>query len=187
MKKSLIRRFLNRVFGLLARLIPGSTTVRPMLHRARGVRIGKRVFIGEDVYIDNEYPESVEIHDGVQISIRAVIVAHTRGPGKVIIEKEAFVGPHVVIACSADRVLRVGEGAVLSAGCVVTKNVPRCAVLAPAPTQVVGRATIPLTTARSIEEFCLGLLPLKHRSPGTQAGIEGPSWGSPEPSRGPIA
>jgi acetyltransferase-like isoleucine patch superfamily enzyme len=157
--KSLLRRFSNRVCHLLARFTPGSTTVRPWLHRARGVKIGCNVFIGEDVYLDNEYPESIEIQDGVQISIRAMIIAHTRGPGKVIIEKEAFVGPNAVVACSAGRVLRIGEGAVLSAGCVVTRNVAPHTVLIAASTQVAGHATIPLTRAKTMEEFSSGLTP----------------------------
>ena len=135
--------------------------MRPMLHRARGVKIGRGVFIGDDVYLDNEYPESIEIQERVQISIRAVIVAHTRGPGKVIIGTEAFIGPHVVIACSGGRVLKIGEGAVISAGCVVTRNVPPRAVLTPAPAQFAGIARVPLTTARNLEEFYSGLAPLK--------------------------
>lgn len=157
--KSLLRRCSNRVCHLLARFTPGSTTVRPWLHRARGVKIGRNVFIGDDVYIDNEYPESIEIQDGVQISIRAVIIAHTRGPGKVIIEKEAFVGPNVIVVCSAGRVLRIGEGAVLSAGCVVTRNVAPHTVLTAASPQVAGHATIPLTRAKTMEEFSSGLTP----------------------------
>jgi acetyltransferase-like isoleucine patch superfamily enzyme len=154
---------LNRLFGLLARFAPGSTTLRPMLHRARGVKIGRNVFIGDDVHLENEYPEAIEIQDDVQISVRAVIIAHTRGPGRVIIEKEAFIGPHVVVACSSGRVLRIGEGAVVSAGCIVTKNVLPRMVLRPAAAQVVARATVALTTAKTMEEFHSGLRPLRSR------------------------
>ena len=100
-----------------------------MLHRARGVRIGRNVFIGDDVYLDNEFPEAIEIQDDVQISIRAVIIAHTRGPGRVVIQKAAFVGPHTVVACPYGRTLTICEGAVVSAGCVVTKSVPPRVVL----------------------------------------------------------
>jgi acetyltransferase-like isoleucine patch superfamily enzyme len=154
---------LNRLFGLLARFAPGSTTLRPMLHRARGVKIGRNVFIGDDVHLENEYPEAIEIQDDVQISVRAVIIAHTRGPGRVIIEKEAFIGPHVVIACSSGRVVRIGGGAVVSAGCIVTKNVLPRMVLTPAAAQVVARATVALTTAKTMEEFHSGLRPLRSR------------------------
>ena len=42
----------NRVLQRFARIVPGGTTVRVWLHRARGVRIGKRVFIGTDTIAD---------------------------------------------------------------------------------------------------------------------------------------
>ena len=149
------------MFNVLARLSPGATSLRPLWQRARGVRIGKDVFIGDDVYFDNEYPENIEIHDRVEISIRAVIVAHTRGAGHVIIEKEAFVGPHAVIACSAGRTLTIGEGAVVSAGCVVTKSVPSHTVLIPAPPQVIGMAEVSLPAAKTMHEFISGIRPSK--------------------------
>ena len=71
LEKSLLKRCLNRVLHLIVRVSPGSTTLRPILHRARGVKIGRGVFIGDDVYIDGEYPELIEIQDGAAISMRA--------------------------------------------------------------------------------------------------------------------
>jgi acetyltransferase-like isoleucine patch superfamily enzyme len=158
--KGLLRRAFNRVLHLLARFGPGSTSSRPLLHRLRGVKIHRHVFIGEDVYIDNEYPEAVEIHDHVQISIRAIIIAHTRGPGKVIIEKAAFIGPNAVLVCGAGRTLRIGEGAVVGAGAVVTKNVPPRIYVAPPALERLARVTVPLTTAATMEAFWAGLQPL---------------------------
>ena len=134
-----------------------------MLHRARGVKIGRGVFIGDDVYIDGEYPEMIEIQDGAAISMRATIIAHNKGPGKVIIEKEAFIGPQVVVLCSSGTVLMIGEGAVISAGCVISTRVAPRAVVVPAPVHVAGHAAISMPAAESIEEFRSGLklLPLK--------------------------
>ena len=85
MKKSVLQRILNRVLGLLARILPGATTLRPALHRLRGVRITGRVFIGDDVYLENEYPENVEIQDGAVVSLRSVLLAHTHGLGKSLL------------------------------------------------------------------------------------------------------
>jgi len=129
----------------------------------RGVKIGKGVFIGEDVYLDNEYPEGIEIQDSVQISIRTIIIAHTRGPGKVILEKEAFVGPSCVIAGGAGRVIKIGAGAVIGAGTIITKSVPPKIYVAPAPTQFLARVNVPLTTAKTMESFRAGLQPLRER------------------------
>src|SRR5262249_7048085 len=60
-QKNLLRRGSNRILHKLARAVPGSTTLRPALHRWRGVAIGHNVFIGDDVYLENEFPELVEI------------------------------------------------------------------------------------------------------------------------------
>jgi acetyltransferase-like isoleucine patch superfamily enzyme len=160
LKKPLLKRCLNRVLNLVVRLCPGAMTLRPLLHRARGVTIGRGVFIGDDVYIDGEYPEMIEIQDGAAISIRANIIAHTKGPGRVIIEKEAFIGPQVIILCNGGKTLTIGEGAIISAGCVISRNVPPRTVVAPAPNLVVGQATISLAAAATIEEFWSGLKPV---------------------------
>jgi serine acetyltransferase len=95
----------------------------------------------------------------VQISIRAVLIAHTRGAGKIIIEKTAFIGPHAVVACSAGRTLRIGEGAVIGPGCVITRSIPPHAYVSlPAP-RPQAFAKIPITTAKTMEEFIAGLSP----------------------------
>lgn len=160
MSKPFLRRVTNRWFHLLARFCPGATTFRPFLHRVRGVKIGRNVFIGEEVYLDNEYPECIEIQDDVQISIRAIVIAHTRGSGKVIVEKAAFIGPNSVLVCGAGRLLRIGAGAVVGAGSVVTKSVPAGLYVGPGPTQPLARVGMPLPLANTMEEFWAGLIPL---------------------------
>lgn len=160
MARTLLQRITNRLLHLAARIGPGATTARPCLHRWRGVKVGPGVFIGEGVYLENEHPDCVEVEENVQISIRAIIVAHTRGPGRVIIEKGAFLGPNCVVICGAGRVLRIGAGAVIGAGCVVTKSVPpRLYLASPAP-RAVARVTVPLPDAQSIAHFWAGLEPL---------------------------
>lgn len=161
MQKSALRRIFNRVLHSIARQAPGSGTVRPYLHRLRGVSIGKGVFIGDDVYVDNEYPECIEIHDGVAISMRALLIAHTRGPGKIILEKDSFIGPNVVVCCYAGRVIRIGEGAVVAAGAVVTRSVPPKTLVAPAPTTPVAKLLRPLTLNTSIDDFLAGMVPIR--------------------------
>ncbi len=161
MSTSLFRRVSNRVLHLVARIAPGAKSVRPWLHRLRGAKIGKDVFIGDDVYLENEHPEMVEIQDGVHISVRAIILAHTRGAGGVVIEKDAFIGINAVVVTSGNRVLRVGEGSVIGAGVVVTRDVPAHAFIAnetPKPSATVG---VPLTQAESVEEFVRGLSPVQ--------------------------
>jgi heptaprenylglycerol acetyltransferase len=89
--KSLLSRVLNRALHLMARMLPGSRSLRPFLHRLRGVSIGCNVFIGDDVYLENEYPGCVEIEDHVEIGLCSVIIAHLRGTGQVVIKKAAWI------------------------------------------------------------------------------------------------
>lgn len=131
--------------------------------------MGKDIFIGDDVYLENEHPSSVEIQDGVHISVRAMILAHTRGSGNVIIEKDAFLGPNTIIATSGSKTLRIGEGSVIGAGVVVTRDVPARAFIAnemPKPIATVG---VPLTKAETVEEFVRGLLPIARPTKRTPA------------------
>jgi acetyltransferase-like isoleucine patch superfamily enzyme len=160
MGKSFLQRASNRLLHLVARSAPGSGSLRPFLHRLRGVRIGRNVFIGDDVYLDNEYPECIEIHDNVSISMRAILIAHTRGPGRIVLEKDSFVGPNAVLCCYAGREIRIGAGAVVAAGAVVTRSVPAQTLVAPPPARAVARLRRPLTIHTSIPEFLAGMVPL---------------------------
>jgi acetyltransferase-like isoleucine patch superfamily enzyme len=167
MAKGIIRRFSSRVLHLVARFGPGATNFRPFLHRLRGVQIGKKVFIGDEVYLENEYPERIEIQDGVQISIRVTILAHTRGPGRVILERDCYVGPHVVVVTSAGMVLRIGEGSVIGAGCVITRDVKARTFVTGEFGKAIAEVRVPLSKADRLEDFVRGLAPLKSRSPNS--------------------
>jgi acetyltransferase-like isoleucine patch superfamily enzyme len=164
MAKGALIKFYSRALHVLARFAPGATSFRPFVHRMRGVQIGKDVFIGDEVYLENEYPERVEIHDGVQISVRATILAHTRGPGRVVLEKNAYIGAHVLLITSEGKVLTVGEGAVIGAGCVITKDVESHTFVMGEFGKAVAEVRLPLPKADRLEDFIKGLAPLKSKS-----------------------
>lgn len=169
MKQSLFRKILNRLLHRLARACPGAATIRPFLHRLRGVVISKSVWIGDDVYIENECPQCVELHEGTVLSIRAMIIAHTRSLGRVIIERDAFIGPGVIIVCQGGKTLRIGEGAVISTGSVVTASVAPRMIVAPPKSVPVARAGIPFPVATSVEEFVGGMESLRRSKVATGA------------------
>ena len=164
MAKGTLTKLSNRTLHLLARFAPGATGLRPFLHRLRGVQIGKDVFIGDEVYLENEYPERVEIHDGVQISVRATILAHTRGPGRVVLAKNAYIGPHALLVTSEGKVLRIGEGAVVGAACVITKDVDSHTLVMGEFGKPIAEVRLPLSKADRLEDFVKGLAPLKSGS-----------------------
>ena len=140
-----------------------SSSLRPTLHRMRGIKIGSGVFIGDEAYLENEYPECIEIGDDVQISVRALFLAHTRGPGRIVVGERAYIGPNVIVACSGDRTLRIGADSVVSAGCVITRDVPPGVLIGVEPAQPVARVTVPLSRAATFQEFVRGLAPLRRR------------------------
>ncbi|HEY6969695.1 MAG TPA: condensation domain-containing protein [Candidatus Angelobacter sp.] len=158
--KSFLRRATNRFLHLLCRFLPGATTLRPFLHRLRGMKIGKDVWIGDDVYLENEYPECVEIHDGAMIGLRSTIVAHTRGAGKIIIGRDAFIGAGSTLVTTGNRPLIIGEGAVLMASSLVTGNIAPHTLYGRDAAKPLARVTKPFTASTTYEEFMSTLRPL---------------------------
>jgi acetyltransferase-like isoleucine patch superfamily enzyme len=162
------RKLLTWALHLPARYLPGAG-LRAQMHRWRGVHIGEDVFIGEDVYIENNYPHCVWIGDRAQIGIRTIIMAHLRGPGRVNIEKDAYIGPCCVIAAAHGRTVTIGEGAVVGALSVITADVPPRAFVRPPPAEPVAQVRQPLATAASYKDFMRGLAPLKPKDRNVQS------------------
>ena len=148
---------INRILQILARILPGAQTVRVMLHRARGVHIGKDVFISQDVILETSSPHLITIEDHVVIGVRATIIAHMRELCRgVKIEHDAFVGPGVIILPD----VTIGYGTVVTAGSVVTRSVPPMMVVQGNPAVPVARCGVPLTADTTIKEFSRRLKPL---------------------------
>lgn len=163
-RKSLIRRISNRILGSLARVVPGATSLRPRLHRLRGVEISGRVFIGHDVYLENEYPENVRIEDGAQVCLRSIVLAHSHGLGRIVLERDCFVGAGCLLLATPGRTLRIGAGAVITAGSVVTADVPPGVLYGNEKSKILARANVPLGIDTPFHEFLAGLRPHDDRS-----------------------
>ena len=159
--KSFMRRSANRLLQMIARPAPGATGLRPYLHRLRGVRIKGAIFIGDDVYIENEYPERIEINDGAGIAIRSTILCHFRGPGKIIIGRNVWIGACCTITARKNQILTIGEGAVVAAGSTVISDVSPFTFVGGVPAKPIARATVPATLGFSYYDFKNGLRPLK--------------------------
>jgi acetyltransferase-like isoleucine patch superfamily enzyme len=152
--------FFGRLLSKLAFAAPGGFGLRPWLHKIRGVKIGNKVWISQFVYIDELHPESVSIGDNTTIGIRTSIIAHFYwGPkravsnGKVDIGRDVFIGPHCVILPN----VKIGDGAVIRAGSVVSRSVPPHAFWGSPPSAVLGIAEVPLTPANEYDDFTRGL------------------------------
>jgi serine acetyltransferase len=156
MKERILRGFGNRILQHLARVLPGAQTLRVALHRARGVKIGKNVWVGYDVILDTSRPFLITLEDGCVLSMRVTVVAHFRGSTGVKIERDAFIGPGAIILPN----VVVGHGSVVTAGSVVTRSVSPMTVVQGNPAVPVARCEVPLGPDISLKDFSSRLRPL---------------------------
>jgi acetyltransferase-like isoleucine patch superfamily enzyme len=149
MAEKLGRGIANRVLQEIAKVAPGARTLRPRLHRARGVRIGEGVWIGYDTVLETAHPDLITIEDGVSIGMRATIIGHFRETTGVRLERDAFIGPGVVILPN----VVVGHGAVVTAGSVVTKSIPPMTVAQGNPAVPIAQCGVALKSDVTLKEF----------------------------------
>ncbi len=147
-KKAILRGIWIR---LLTILIPFTFPARvtTMLHRFRGVNIGKQSKINRTVQIDDSFPHLVTIGEKVWVTGGVIILCHQRDlnyyetgiavmdcPLKtepVIIKDGAHIGIGAIILPG----VTIGKGAVIGAGAVVTNDVPDHSVAYGVPAKVV--------------------------------------------------
>jgi acetyltransferase-like isoleucine patch superfamily enzyme len=99
----------------------------------------------------------------VTIGLRCTIFAHFysgdykpgKHVGKIVFEKNAYIGPHCVIFND----VTIGEGAVVAAGSVVSRNVPPGVLFGPPQAAPIARVTRPLIKGESMDynRFVFGL------------------------------
>lgn len=173
MKDTFVWGLTQRSLQLLARIIPGGEKVRVMLHRARGVHIGKGVFISQDVVLETAYPDLITLDDRAWIGLGTVIIAHFHEMRKgVRIESDAFIGPRVVILPD----VTIGYGAVVAAGSVVTHSVRPMTFVQGNPAAPVARCGIPLTPDVTLKDFSRRLEPLRTRTRSRPTGVRPVDW-----------
>jgi len=156
----MLSNLVGRLLHKIAFIAPGGSNLRPAIHRLRGAKIGKNVWISQYVYVDEIHPDNITIGDNCTIGLRTSIISHfywgppkSKSNGNVVIEKDVFVGPHCVILPN----VRIGEGSVIKAGTVVSRNVPPHTFWGNPSAEALGEATVPLTSANCYDAFTRGL------------------------------
>jgi len=132
------RAVFNRFLHCLARYVPMFPGMRVALHRLRGVHIGRKVFIGAEVFIDDAEPDLVVIEDDVTVIARASILAHGYYPEHlrdqladaqrrrgVTIKRGAYLGFGAIVLPG----VTIGEEAIIGAAAIVARDVPQRAVV----------------------------------------------------------
>jgi len=142
----------KRILKFIAKRIP-IFQLRVFFFRLAGYRIGKKVYIGEDLIIIDglEDKGKVIIGDRVAIAERVTLVIssnpnfsriRTYAPianGPIIIEQDAWLGTGAIVMPD----VTIGEGAIVGAGSVVTEDVPPFTIVAGSPAKFIRMLSIP--------------------------------------------
>lgn len=142
-----VRRIKMLLFLHLQHLPMPSRKWRPWFCKMGGVCVldYKHTFIGEDVTFDTNYPQDIIIHRGVRVTSGCKIVTHFMQPetgtyarGKVEVKEGAYLGMNVLVV----KPVTIGQGAIVGAGAIVTKDIPANEVWAGNPARFIRKREI---------------------------------------------
>ncbi|SHE34689.1 Acetyltransferase (isoleucine patch superfamily) [Fodinibius roseus] len=124
-------------------------SIRPKIWRKIGCKVGEGVFIGADCMPDSSNSSLIEIEDGVHIAARSIILCHQRDMSKyfadedygklpyvrqkVHLKKGCLIGTQSIVMPG----VTVGEGAIVGAFSLVTKDIPDWTIAIGRPAKVV--------------------------------------------------
>ncbi|MCU0474307.1 MAG: acyltransferase [Bacteroidales bacterium] len=121
--------------------------------RLCGFKVGKQVYIGEDLIIASIISEKschLFIEDRVAIGPRVTLVLSSDAnwsrltriinpiKGSITLEQDCWLGAGVIIMPN----ITIGKGAIVGSGAVVTKNVPAYTVVAGVPAKIIKKLEI---------------------------------------------
>jgi acetyltransferase-like isoleucine patch superfamily enzyme len=123
--------------------------IRPIIWRWMGAKVGKNCFIGYEVWIDMTNTHLVELEDHVHIANRCLLLCHQRDLSnyhvgddyaklgyirrKIHLKKGCLIGMDTIIMPG----VTVGEGAIIGAGSLVSKDIPAWTIAAGRPAKVI--------------------------------------------------
>lgn len=123
--------------------------LRPCLMRRMGCHVGKGCFIGDHVRIDTGHADMITLEDGVSVAGGTRLLCHQRDFSDyfvgsdynklgysikpIILKKGCLIGMESFVLPG----VTVGEGAIVGAGSLVTKDIPAWTVATGRPAKVV--------------------------------------------------
>ena len=123
--------------------------LRPFLLRRLGCKVGKGVFIGDHVVVDENHADHIILEDHVHIASGTRLLCHQRDLsnycvgddyaklgyklGIIHMKKGSLVGMESFIMPG----VTIGEGAIVGAGSLVTKDIPAWTIAAGRPAKAV--------------------------------------------------
>jgi len=132
---------------LLSPILPRK--LRPAILRRIGCHVGKDVFIGSHVWIDSGHADMIVLEDHVHIAGECTLLCHQRNLSnyyigddyaklgyiieKIHLKKGCLIGQKSMIMPG----VTVGEGTIIGAGSLVTKDIPAWTIATGCPAKVV--------------------------------------------------
>lgn len=123
--------------------------LRPILIRKMGCHVGKNTFFGDYVRMDTSYADMIYIGDYTHITSGCRLLCHQRDltgycvgdnaaslgykTGEIHIGKGVMVGMETIIMPG----VTIGDGAIIGAGSIVTRNIPAWTIATGRPARVV--------------------------------------------------
>ena len=123
--------------------------VRPAIMRKMGCHVGKGCFIGDHVKIDSGHADMITLEDGVSIAGGTRLLCHQRDffnyyvgsdynklgyiVKPIVLKKGCLIGMESFVLPG----VTVGEGAIVGAGSLVTKDIPAWTIATGRPAKVV--------------------------------------------------
>lgn len=123
--------------------------LRPSIMRKMGCKVGKGCFIGDNVRIDLGHADMITLEDGVSIAGGSRLLCHQRDFSNyyvgddynklgyvikpIVLKKGCLIGMESFVLPG----VTIGEGAIVGAGSLVTKDVPAWTVATGRPAKVV--------------------------------------------------
>lgn len=147
-----MRVIIKKVLKLLVKQMP-MYRLRAAMLRLCGYAVGNDVYVGEDLIIIDEPSDwgMVSIGDRVAISPRVTLVVSSRpnfsriAPyvpvehGPITVENDVWLGTGVVVLPN----IIIGEGAVVGANSVVTKDVGSYTIVGGSPARLIREVSVP--------------------------------------------
>lgn len=123
--------------------------LRPSLMRRMGCKVGKGCFIGDHVRIDQGHADMITLEDSVSVASGTRLLCHQRDFSNycvgddymklgyiikpIVLKKGCLIGMESFVMPG----VTVGEGAIVGAGSLVTKDIPAWTVAAGRPAKVI--------------------------------------------------
>lgn len=138
-----LKRYFRSILFWFTNIIPFSRFKRADLYRWLGVDIEKGTVRLGTVSIDTLHPEDVHIGAGTAIANGCILLTHFYDPsfldehafkrGNLHIGRRCYIGSNVIFS----KPVHVGDGAVIGAGSIVTKDIPPYEIWAGVPAKFI--------------------------------------------------